>query len=427
MGDMAMLQVAFKRIGEFWPGAVVQVITGNPEYLSALCPTAEPVPVSGKRGWLADRHLPRRINRFLPKTTSEQVVRLNRGMRRHLPITFHAAMWLEGMLRGTDGQDLGVFLNALYGADLLLICGQGGLTDHAQPHAKGVLGLMEIAIQRETPVAMLSQGIGPIEDGELFAAAKMVLPHVDFIALRESRAGLPLLRRLGVDQSRVITTGDDAIELAYEARPRRPGIAVGINLRVARSSEVDHKFVPMIRRAICSFSSRHNAPLVPIPIGRGVASQDARTMRQILAGVDDLSDGGETLDTPLKVIDQVARCRVVITGAYHAAVFALAQGIPAVCLAKSQYFIDKFLGLADQFGPGCEVVLLNNPRHQEELAAALNRMWRTADELRQSLQKAAWRQICTGREGYQRIAEVVVSKGAVKDRQPGPVYEGSTS
>jgi polysaccharide pyruvyl transferase WcaK-like protein len=50
---------------------------------------------------------------------------------------------------------------------------------------------------------------------------------------------------------------------------------------------------------------------------------------------------------------------VVVAGSYHAAVFALSQGIPVVALVKSPYYVNKMVGLGDQFGAGCEIVRLD--------------------------------------------------------------------
>jgi polysaccharide pyruvyl transferase WcaK-like protein len=410
MGDVAMLQVALNRIREFWPDARIQVITNNVECLTSLCPTAEPIPVSGKRGWLSNEPLQSYMKRLLPKPAAEQVVKLNRSMRRHWPITFRSTVSLTRRLTGSDFADVGSFLSAVESCDLLIICGQGGLTDHAHSHAMQLLGLVEMAVRKRIAVVMLGQGVGPMADSELLGAARAVLPQVNLIALRENLAGLPLLRQLGVDQSRVVNTGDDAIELAYEARSTNPGDALGINLRVARSSGVEYEFIPTFRDVISTFLANHaETPLVPLPIGRGIASADCSTLREVLKGIDDSSDGGEALDTPLKVIQQTARCRLVVTGAYHAAVFALAQGIPTICLAKSPYFIDKFVGLEAQFGDGCCVVLIKSPRVEEELVTSMECLWEASYELRDRLQQAALRQISSGRKIYERINDLTKS------------------
>jgi polysaccharide pyruvyl transferase WcaK-like protein len=116
------------------------------------------------------------------------------------------------------------------------------------------------------------------------------------------------------------------------------------------------------------------------------------------------------LDTPLKVTTQVGRCRVVVTGAYHAAVFALAQGIPAVCLAGSSDYLCKFLGLQDEFGDGCEIIHLGEPDMIEKLDAAMERAWGSAEALRLPLQRAAVRQIESSWRAYRRVEQLVESR-----------------
>jgi colanic acid/amylovoran biosynthesis protein len=107
------------------------------------------------------------------------------------------------------------------------------------------------------------------------------------------------------------------------------------------------------------------------------------------------------------VIKQAALCRVVVTGAYHAAVFALAQGVPVVGLAKSAYFSSKFLGLEDQFGEGCQTILLDEQALPQRLHIALERAWQNADKLRDPLQAAALRQIELSRRSYERLKGLV--------------------
>jgi len=422
MGDVAMLQVAINRVGESLPGARIQVITGNSNYLANLCPKVEAIPVSGKRSWLTSGNLLGRFNGFLPKGASDRISGLNRALRRRAPSILEFAVRLNMKARGISGRDLQAFLRAFTEADLLLICGQGGLTDHARSHAMDLLGLVEMGIARRIPVAMMGQGIGPIEDYELAARAKAVLPRVTFLALREARAGLPLLTSLGADMSRVVTTGDDAIELAYDARPAKPGSAIGVNLRVARSAAVAADLIDRIGPVLREAAEARGALLLPVPVGRGRASQDPATIRRLLTDIGHQSDGGESLDTPLKVIEQVARCRVVVTGAYHAAVFALSQGIPAVCMARSQYFVDKFLGLKEQFGIGCEVIFLDAPLLQKELAAAIDKVWRSANQLRQPLLEAARRQVQLGQKAYRRVSETISPEGAGSLHQARAAY-----
>ena len=153
--------------------------------------------------------------------------------------------------------------------------------------------------------------------------------HSDHIARQQRRTATT--RIAGGRTSEVLTTGDEAIELAYKARAEEPGNAVGINLRVASYADVKTDTIEKIGSVLQEFARRHKMTLLPIPIAFHEYAHDHETIRQLLAGFDDESDGGLSLDTPLMLVKQTARCRIVVTGAYHAAVFALAQGIPVVC------------------------------------------------------------------------------------------------
>jgi colanic acid/amylovoran biosynthesis protein len=266
---------------------------------------------------------------------------------------------------------------------------------------------------------MLGQGFGPISDPLVLKRAAKLFPLVRFITLRGGRDSFALLRSLGVAESKVETTGDEALELAYESRSEQCGRGLGINLRFAGSAATDESDIQRIRPVLQGFARRHDVPLIPLPIAMHAYSRDDLTIKQLLIGYDEESDGGKTLDSPLKVIRQAALCRVVVTGAYHAAVFALAQGIPVISLAKSAYFSGKFLGLEDQFGQGCQTILLNEQGWPERLNSAIEKAWQDADELRGPLQAAALRQIHASRKSYERVRDLVPGKRrypAVMDR-----------
>ena len=222
------------------------------------------------------------------------------------------------------------------------------------------------------------------------------------------------------------TTGDEATELAYSARGKTPGRAVGINLRVASYSKVQTDIIAKVGSVLQDFARRHQVPLRLIPIALHEFANDHLSIQRLLAGFDDESDGGLSLDAPLKVITQTARCRIVVTGAYHAAVFALAQGIPVVCLTNSPYYLAKFQGSENLFTIGCEIVILSEPDFPGKLANAIETTWNSAENVRLPLLQSSLRQIEGSRRAYQRLqdllscktgqAHLVMSEGASPDK-----------
>lgn len=222
---------------------------------------------------------------------------------------------------------------------------------------------------------------------------------------------MALAQSLGLSPSQILTTGDEAVELAYEAKNRELGQAIGINLRVASYSNVDENMIEKIKPVLHKFARGHNVPLIAVPIAFHAWANDHMTIRRLLHGFDDHSDGGVALDTPLKVIQQVGRCRMVVTGAYHAAVFALSQGIPVVGLTASDDYTAKFLGLEDQFGVGCETISLNSADASEQLGVAIERAWQCAGQVRALLLEAARRQIAMSQGAYDRVRDSICPGG----------------
>jgi colanic acid/amylovoran biosynthesis protein len=309
---------------------------------------------------------------------------------------------------------VGAFLEAMSKADLVVVCGAGGFYDGCREWNMETLDLVEEAILRHIPVVMFGQGIGPLKDRDILLRMKSLFPAVNLITLRGSPGGMDLLASLGVSPAHVHTTGDEAIELAYEARSEGPGRALGINFRFAGSTETDEDDIERVSPVLQKFAKQQAVSIIPVPIAIHHPIRDDLATGKRVAGFDGPSDGGLTLDSPLKVIKQAGRCRVVVTGAYHAAVFALAQGIPVVGLAKSPYFVSKFRGLEDQFGLGCETVFLSESELPEKLNAALERAWKSAEEVRVPLQEAARRQIELNRSAYEQVKVLLTSRMARK-------------
>jgi colanic acid/amylovoran biosynthesis protein len=407
MGDVAMLQVGVRRLQRLWPSARIEVLTDSPANLARFCPEAKPLPRAGRDLWIGDHAIVGGFDRLLPWTASVGLDNLSRACRLRYPAMFRSLVDLRLTIRDrrTVRPDVDAFLEAMEHADLFVVCGAGGFTDTTHEWNNSLLHTVEEAIQRNIPVAMFGQGLGPLSDPEILAVARRILPKVSLLTLRGGRGGSAVAQSLGLTSSQIVTTGDEAVEIAYEAREEEPGQAIGINLRVASYSNVNADMIDGLKPILHECARRYNVPLIPIPIAFHAWANDHLTIRRLLEGFDDHSDGGVTLDTPLKVIRQIGRCRVVVTGAYHAAVFAMAQGIPVVGLSASDDYTAKFLGLADQFGLGCETVFWGAADASERLAAATERAWQSAENVRLPLQKAARRQIALSQGAYERIKE----------------------
>jgi len=392
LGDLAMLQVALRRLKALWPDAAFRVLTDKPDELKIHCPEVEPVPWRGCKRWLHAGALPRF---FFPDIRPET--------RRRFPIIRKNLPSLARLLFPPDGRAAREFAGALFNSDLLVLSGSGMITDEFCLNALRMLDTFEAAIRCGIPTAMLGQGLGPIRNEELFRRAARVLPRVRAIFIRERSANLPLLQKLGVPGENIFITGDDAIEPAFHERPAAPGNCLGVNLRLAGYAALDAGILKTIRAPLAEKARQLGTTLAGIPILIGGRSSDVQTLRQLLGDVD----AGNGLDTPLKIIRRISTCRAVVTGSYHAAVFALAQGIPVVGIVQSAYYRDKFRGLADQFGGGCAVLPTDGGEFSGKLGMAIDKSWRQADALKPKLLAAAESQIAAAQTAYARLPGLV--------------------
>jgi polysaccharide pyruvyl transferase WcaK-like protein len=410
-GDSAMMLVALERMRNMWPDATIQVLTDDAERLIAYCPHVEPIAANGRHAWVECGALHPGVYRRLPN----QLRLLSRTLQRRLKSSYPriAKQLAKRRLRSLAPSDQGAldsYIEAIRYADLVIATGMSGITDIFPEYAFGLLGSLDLAIASGAFTALVGQGFGPLVSPDLVAMARCVLPKVDFVSLREGFHSLPLLERLGVPLDRVVTTGDDAIEIAYERRSESVGAHLGINIRRASYSAIRPSDIERLRTIMVSVIRLLRCPVLSVPVSQHTDESDSQSFGDLLSGHVDLSDKGETIKTPIGLIDQIRKCRLVIAGSYHAGVFALAQGVPVIGLAGNDYYSHKFEGLSHQFGFGCEVIGINEEGYEEKLRSAAIRMWKTAEEVRPQLLNRAAQQVGASRSAYEVLSQQAYSR-----------------
>jgi polysaccharide pyruvyl transferase WcaK-like protein len=407
-GDMAMMQIAIERLATLWPKAIIQVLSDDPQRLNDLCPRALPLSSAGRQLWLADNFLPRcleartspELRSFIRLQSPELVKFFWRYKLRHSPDRWHA---------------LAAFTTVVAEADAVIVTGMGGITDAFPEYAHDLLTTLSLALYYGKPVVLVGQGIGPLETPGLRELASHVLRRADLIALREDMTAGPLLKSLGVPMNKTITTGDDAIEIAYRARSAVLGTGFGINIRASDYSEIDLELMRRLRALFQQSLRTYNAVAVPVPISSVPGEADLETFRSLLDGYDGPSIEPPDLRSPTAIIEQLQNCRILVCGSYHAAVFACSSGIPTVCVAKSAYYFAKFRGLAELFGDGCEFVSLEDPQFEFRLRDAIHKCWTSAEQLRPRLLQSAVQQMALGSLAFQKIHDLISAR---TDRAP---------
>jgi polysaccharide pyruvyl transferase WcaK-like protein len=348
LGDVAMLQSCVQRLSRLLPSARLHVVCHDPAQLARYCPQATPVVLK----------LPGESMR--PRTQRARRA-AEFGLKAFDPLAFSTSV----------AGPWNPVARAAAKADVVVAGGGGYVTDRFFWHGAAVLGTLSYAQRRGVPTAMFGQGLGPIHGRVLRHQARRVLPRLRALGLREQLGARSVVADMGLDGADFVQlTGDDALCLATSGVPRTTRQAIGVNLRVAGYTEVNAGLARDVGAAVAALAQGNE--LVVLPVSRYATESDLHATAHALAAAG-ASPTADDLSDPTELIQQVARCRMVITTSYHAAVFALAQGLPTVCLTSSAYYDGKFLGLRDLYGPVCTVVDLREPVWRASLREAADR------------------------------------------------------
>ncbi|OOL31208.1 polysaccharide pyruvyl transferase [Rhodococcus rhodochrous] len=421
-GDLAILDVTVRRFAERWPDARIGVLTSAPALLRAYESRVDPICYQRGGNWPRRRRRPGLASRLGPEIAGVPMNgwdaavalpgRIARRARRAVGRRGNGTASGESVSRAVVpgrpalAKDGGDVPNAVDTASVVVAIGGGYMTDVDRFQTERTLDLLEYATGRGIPTAMTGQGLGPLTEPDLLERAARVLPRVDLIALREDVRGPELLRSLGVPPERTVVTGDDAVELGYSTRRAELGPDLGVCLRVAEYSPVGAAIQDSVGRVVRDAAAGYGGGIVPLIVSEHDA-EDRRSTMPLLDGYPGAARPLGRFTGARALSRQVGRCRIIVTGAYHVAVFALSQGISVVGLSTSRYYDDKFAGLNSMFGTGIETVRLDRDGMEDRLRDAIRSMWAGAPESRPALLAGAEDQIRASRAVFDRIARFV--------------------
>jgi len=394
LGDLAMLQVAVRRFRESFRDCSITVLSDPGivagEYVdNVFAIDAYTVPRIFGPGCLFGR-----FTRVLGTKDSAIVTRF--------PVFMHG-VYLRHRVRGGPADSIARFIRVLSEADVVAAAGGGYLTDEFPFMVEWTAWLLLAAQRMGKCTALFGQGIGPLQNRRIRSLLAQAVRNIQVVGLREGLFGPSLMNELGLDRRKCVVTGDDALELPYDAAKAGIGTKLGVNLRRAFYSGISCGVEGRVSKVLSQLLAELQTSPVVIPID--FQEKDAEVAAKVLGHTSFVSPRIGVSDA----IRLASECRVVVTGSYHAAVFALGQGIPAVCLVGSGYYRNKFLGLASQFSSGCLVVETNSETFEKHAADSVISLWRKAEALRPRLLESAKAQVELSRSHYRAFAHALCS------------------
>ncbi len=403
VGDQAMLEVAYGRLQAKWPEAEICVFTLAPDEVRRRLPGAIPVAPDGR-----DLCLDLRLFGRLSKP-GYPLSKVFAGLEQ---LAFERAPFLQaaaarGKMKARGQANAAKIISILESTDLFVFSGAGMITDAFRYEAAECVELMSLAKRFGARTAILGHMFGPVTNASLKDVCRRVLPTVDLITVRERVTSLPFLADCGIRSEDVRVTGDETLDFVQENRvTASERNALGVNVRIAYYSGLTPPTTRLLTSTISSLADLFGARLEPLAVAHHPEDDDSLALRFID------SDGRMALEssgpeTALGLTRRVAKCRLVITGSYHAAVFALAQGIPAIGLAFAPYYESKFKGLRDLFGNACRYVDGSQAGWDRHLLTTAADLWRSSLSWNDQLIEAARVQVAKSKAAYDELHGIV--------------------
>lgn len=405
VGDIAMLQACVDRIRTRYPDCSVSVLTSCPELLELFCPGTKAIHPAGRDAWYAPKRVTAKMENAFGRSLSKILLAVEGAYRTYAPRIFDHHLKLSYANNHLMQRRIEEYRIAFLSANMVVAAGGGYLNDLNPIQTENTLRMISDAKKRNSRTALFGQGLGPMRNEKLLMYLKNACRPPSVVALREGLSGVSLLRTLGLDIHETLVTGDDSIEMSFNSLPEELGSDLGISLRKIGYSGLTEEHLKSIRDVLKTLQQALSTEIVPIPISLNEWEDDASVLSKLCEGHLQQSSEHCEIHSPQQAIRLAGRCRLVISGTYHASVFAMSQGIPALCLYASEYYHDKLKGLQSQFGIGCELVDLNSPNFEELIYDTATNLWNESEKLRTGLLKQATCQIEQSLAAYQRLLD----------------------
>lgn len=305
-------------------------------------------------------------------------------------------------------------LELLRKQDLVHISGGGNLNSYfpKQLYTSALIVLLAKVLGK--PVLITGQTIGPLAEPTDRSVANRALDAANVITVRDRRVSIALLKELDVCRPQMHVALDDAFFLEgspastlepfwLPSSPGRTPLRVGVSVHsrdvgarlqgilasslndLARRVPIEVYFIPHI---IVTDDTKHDVPFM-----RGISARLDAEVPQRVISCQDLTENREPAKERL-VKALTGAMDIVIATRYHALVFAIGSGVPALALNEKEYNRAKSLGLLQMvFEDRAEDYALDMPRASSgDLVDKLSRLIEHRVRIRETLleRRLAW-------------------------------------
>jgi len=303
--------------------------------------------------------------------------------------------WLEAAYGVTSFpfRHIDRMFDSVEAADLVLLGGGGLLHDIWHPRPETMLtsqhfglsyycGIPWLAAQLGKPVMLYAVGVGPLLFKEGEDLVRDVASVARVITVRDS-ASAELLRKLGVEASRVQVTADPTWQLVppHEEVANRllaragvsPGRRLGVAVRNWNLGVDQSAWEKELLAGVEAFARKHSLGVLFVPFQHGESGlqDDVGLARKLSAKLSDVrSTVLEHPRTPEELLGVIGKCDLMVSMRLHSFIFACKVGTPAVVLD----YDPKVPLHAATLKPPPPIIKVTDLT-SDSLQAALNEVW----------------------------------------------------
>lgn len=269
--------------------------------------------------------------------------------------------------------------------DLIVFSGGGYICDPFPEKVENAYALAVLARAHKKPIFLTGHGITPCDAKLTKIRLNFILNTAKAIALRH-----PINDRCKFSKNihdRIAIVGDDAFHAtANKQRSERKGI--GVNLRIAPYSTDQSNMIGKVAKIIERLAENDDVPIKPVPIALYPSNENDYFAIQRFFSCDTKGSIDQFLTEEridFRIIREViASTEIVFSMSYHACIFSLASLTPCIGLSASDYYDEKFNGIAHFFPNGFSFLRLDDPL----IEANIQNTYRRIQKDREAQQKA---------------------------------------
>lgn len=405
LGDLAMLEAAYREIRSLQPDADILIYTTDASRLELCCPSAIPVSPNGARMWARVGILPGRLGVVLSQR-APLIGRFWLNLKQRQPKLVRK-LTTSPLFSKYEREKIQEHWNEVNEADVVIATGGGYLNTTFFAHGRIVALTLSLASHLGKKIACFGQGVGPFQGHASYfeeTVAKLCSQCVS-VGFREDVYSSFFVKKHNLKNTTF--TFDDAT-LSFPANYKKGHSSaeekkrIGVNLRIVGYSTLDKEFSESFARILNEVSEKNLVELVPLPVATGGFDSDIIALESLQESLSNCYCTEVSVDTVSELVDRAKQCSIIVTCSYHAGVFGACSGVPVILISANGYYDQKLEGLRTAFDNNfVEIIDVRSTEWQSQLLETITKYLH-------SLEQYKW-EVSEVRERYRKLVKSLYS------------------